>query len=122
MEELKKFIGQELKVKILDVNPRTFKFILSEREVTNQNVKEKLTKYKAGDIVEGIVSGVADFGAFVEIFPGTEGLVHISKLSDQRVARVEDVVRVGDVITVKLMEIDEKGRLNLSMKDAQQKG
>ena len=85
-------------------------------------IKNITREAKVGEVFQGIVKRIMDFGAFVEIFPGTEGLVHISKLADRRVARVEDVVRVGDVITVKLMEIDEKGRLNLSMKDAQQKG
>ena len=58
------------------------------------------------------------FGAFVEIAPGKEGLVHISRLDTKRVGKVEDVVNVGDSIVVKVMEIDEKGRLNLSRKDA----
>ena len=58
------------------------------------------------------------FGAFVEIAPGKEGLVHISKLDKKRVERVEDVVTVGDTIKVKVLGTDEKGRLNLSRKDA----
>ena len=58
------------------------------------------------------------FGAFVEIAPGKDGLVHISKLDNKRVEKVEDVVTVGDMIWVKFMEIDEKGRWNLSRKDA----
>ena len=59
-----------------------------------------------------------DFGAFVEILPGKEGLVHISKLSRQRIAQVTDVVKEGDKIPVKLLEIDKLGRLNLSYIDA----
>ena len=59
-----------------------------------------------------------DFGAFVEILPGKEGLCHISKLSRQRVASVSDVVREGQEISVKLLEIDKMGRLNLSYIDA----
>ena len=58
------------------------------------------------------------FGAFVEIAPGKEGLVHISKLAKDRVEKVEDVVNVGDEIKVKVLEIDDKGRINLSRKDA----
>ena len=58
------------------------------------------------------------FGAFVEIAPGKEGLVHISKLEDKRVEKVEDVVTVGDEIIVKVVEIDQQGRINLSRKDA----
>jgi polyribonucleotide nucleotidyltransferase len=57
---------------------------------------------------------IMNFGAFVEILPGKEGLVHISELADHRVASVEDVVKVGDEITVKVIEIDSMGRINLS--------
>jgi len=70
-----------------------------------------------GMIYEGKVTRLMAFGAFVEIAPGKEGLVHISKISKERVAKVEDVLAVGDEVTVKLMEIDQQGRLNLSMKD-----
>ena len=66
----------------------------------------------------GTVTRIIPIGAFVEIAPGKEGLVHISKLANKRVATVEDVVSVGDVVTVKFLGTDEKGRLNLSMKDA----
>ena len=59
-----------------------------------------------------------DFGAFVEIAPGKEGLVHISKLDTKRVERVEDVVAVGDAIVVKVTDIDQQGRINLSRRDA----
>ena len=59
-----------------------------------------------------------NFGAFVEIAPGKEGLVHISKLAEKRVEKVEDVVNVGDTIFVKVTEIDSQGRINLSRKDA----
>lgn len=67
----------------------------------------------------GTVTRIIPIGAFVEIAPGKEGLVHISKLANKRVGQVEDVVSVGDVVTVKFLGTDEKGRLNLSMKDAQ---
>jgi len=56
------------------------------------------------------------FGAFVEILPGREGLVHISQLAERRVNKVEDVVKLGDTIVVKLVEVDDQGRLNLSKK------
>jgi polyribonucleotide nucleotidyltransferase len=59
-----------------------------------------------------------NFGAFVEIAPGKDGMVHISKLDNHRVEKVEDVVSVGDEIIVKVMEIDNQGRINLSRKDA----
>lgn len=73
---------------------------------------------KAGDIFEGKVVKLMEFGAFVEFLPGKDGLVHISELDDKRVAKVEDVVKEGDIVKVKLLEIDKQGRYNLSMKQA----
>jgi polyribonucleotide nucleotidyltransferase len=64
------------------------------------------------------VKRILDFGAFVEIFQGTEGMVHISQLANYRVNKVEDVVKVGDIIPVKVIGIDEQGRINLSLKEA----
>ncbi len=74
-----------------------------------------------GKIYNGKVTRLMNFGAFVEIAPGKEGLVHISKMAKERVAKVEDVVAVGDKVMVKLLEIDGQGRLNLSIKDAMPK-
>ncbi|MCI7351053.1 MAG: S1 RNA-binding domain-containing protein, partial [Ruminococcus sp.] len=71
-----------------------------------------------GAIYKGKVVRLMNFGAFVEIAPGKDGLVHISKLDRQRVEKVEDVVSVGDEIVVKVMEIDNQGRINLSRRDA----
>jgi polyribonucleotide nucleotidyltransferase len=80
---------------------------------------EDLTKeVKAGEIYLGRVTKIAAFGAFVEILPNKEGLVHISKLDVARVNKVEDIVSVGDEILVKVTEIDNQGRINLSRKDA----
>jgi polyribonucleotide nucleotidyltransferase len=69
-----------------------------------------------GEIYLGTVKRVEKFGAFVEILPGKEGLVHISQLSTERVAKTEDAVKIGDSITVKVTEIDQQGRVNLSRK------
>ena len=71
-----------------------------------------------GTFYKGVVTRIMDFGAFVEIAPGKEGLVHISRLDDKRVGKVEDVVAVGDEVIVKVTEIDDQGRLNLSRRDA----
>jgi polyribonucleotide nucleotidyltransferase len=73
---------------------------------------------EVGRIYEGIVKSTTSFGAFVEIMPGTEGLVHISELQDGRTEKTEDVVKKGDVTHVKLLSVDEKGRLRLSRKAA----
>ena len=73
---------------------------------------------EVGRIYEGVVKSTTSFGAFVEILPGTEGLVHISELQDGRVEKTEDVIKKGEVTHVKLLSIDEKGRLRLSRKAA----
>ena len=73
---------------------------------------------EVGAIYKGKVTRLMNFGAFVEIAPGKEGLVHISKLDDHRVEHVEDVVAVGDPIFVMVTDIDQQGRINLSRKDA----
>ncbi|MGI6538735.1 MAG: polyribonucleotide nucleotidyltransferase [Caldicoprobacterales bacterium] len=72
---------------------------------------------EAGDVYTGKVVRIMNFGAFVELMPGKEGLVHISKLAHHKVDKVEDVLKVGDEITVKVTEIDSQGRINLSHKD-----
>ena len=83
------------------------------------NIIEALTKeFKSGEIYLGKVTKITTFGAFVEILPGKEGLVHISKLAKERVNKVEDVVSIGDEILVKVTEVDNQGRINLSRKDA----
>ena len=71
-----------------------------------------------GKLYYGRVVRLMTFGAFVELAPGKDGLVHISKLADKRIEKVEDACKVGDMMWVKVTEIDEKGRVNLSHKDA----
>ena len=73
---------------------------------------------EVGQLYYGKVVRILTFGAFVELAPGKDGMVHISKLADRRVEKVEDVVNIGDMIWVKVTDIDEKGRVNLSYKDA----
>ncbi|WP_251424064.1 polyribonucleotide nucleotidyltransferase [Veillonella agrestimuris] len=83
-----------------------------------QEIIENLTKeVEVGEVYMGKVTRLMAFGAFVEVLPGKEGLVHISKLAKERVENVEDVVSVGDEIMVKVIEIDKQGRVNLSRKD-----
>ena len=73
---------------------------------------------EVGDVYDGKVVRIMNFGAFVEFGGNKEGMVHISKLSNKRVEKVEDVVNVGDTVLVKVLEIDDQGRLNLSRRDA----
>jgi polyribonucleotide nucleotidyltransferase len=76
---------------------------------------------EVGRVYEGRVVKLMDFGAFVNILPGKDGLVHISQLADKRVEKVSDVVKLDDKVRVKLIDIDAQGRLNLSMKAAADK-
>ena len=117
LEALKKLVGQELKVKVIDVKPRTEKLIVSEREIAEENNREVLNQYKVGDIVDGIVSGVADFGAFIRFLntPQIEGLVHISELDHKLIENPKEIVKIGDAVKVKVLEIKE-GRVSLSLK------
>ena len=81
-------------------------------------IKNIVREVEPGEIFKGKVTRLMDFGAFVEVLPKQEGLVHISELAPERVGKVEDVVKVGDEVTVKVIEIDSMGRINLSMKRA----
>ena len=88
-----------------------------------QKIIEGLTrKVHEGEIFSGVVTRIIPIGAFVEILPGKEGMVHISQLSEARVERVEDVVRQGDEVTVRVREIDSRGRINLTLRGVTQNG
>ena len=79
-------------------------------------IKSIVTDIEVGQVLTGKVARIMNFGAFVELAPNKDGMIHISKLSDKRVAKVEDVVNIGDEVTVKVIEVDKMGRENLSMK------
>ncbi len=121
LESLKKFVGSELKVKIIDANSRTGKLIISEREAVTTNVGALLDKYKVGDVIEGIVSGVADFGAFIRFVENTEieGLIHISELGHSLIENPKEIVKVNDAVRAKILEIKD-GRVSLSLKALQE--
>ncbi|HUO77666.1 MAG TPA: S1 RNA-binding domain-containing protein, partial [Thermodesulfovibrionales bacterium] len=81
-------------------------------------IKGIIAEAELGKIYHGKVKRVVDFGAFVEILPGTEGLVHISQISEKRIAKVTDEIQEGDEVLVKVIEIDKTGRIRLSRKEA----
>jgi polyribonucleotide nucleotidyltransferase len=85
-------------------------------EKAKRMVEDIARDVEVGEVYTGIVKRIINIGAFVQILPGKEGLVHISQLANHRVNRVEDEVALGDEITVKVMEIDGQGRINLSRK------
>lgn len=80
-------------------------------------IQDIVREVEVGDVYEGTVSRILKFGAFVDIGGGKEGMIHISKLEHHRVEKVEDVVNIGDKVKVKVIEVDDQGRINLSRKD-----
>lgn len=119
LEKLRSFIGQTFKVKILDLAESDNKLIVSEKAAGDEKQKELLSKYKVGDMVEGTVSGVVDFGAFVQFDGGTEGLVHISELAWQRIDHPKDVIQPGQPVKAKIIGLDN-GKISLSLKALQE--
>ena len=110
--------GQEVEVYLLSVNKETNKIALSLKKMTPDPWTVVNEKYKSGDTVAGRVVRQSDFGAFVELEPGLDGLVHISQISWQRVEKVSDALNIGDEIKVKILEIDaDSKKINLSMKE-----
>ncbi len=79
-------------------------------------IEDIVREVEVGEVYTGRVTRLMKFGAFVEVLPGKEGLCHISQLANHRVEKVEDAVQVGDQLQVKVVEIDDKGRINLSHK------
>ena len=108
----------------IDIEDDGSVFITSPDEISAQKaaewIKNITREVKAGEMFQGRITRIMNFGAFAEILPGQEGLIHISQLADRRVERVEDVVNIGDIVPVKVREIDTQGRINLSLKDALQ--
>ena len=114
LQRLNSLVGQEIKVRILDANKRDNKLIFSEKEAVKDGLAARFAELSVGDVVKGIVTGVVDFGVFVNV-DGIEGLVHISEISWERVNSPADYVKVGETIEAKIIAID-KERLSLSMK------
>ena len=114
LSKLNSLIGQTLRVRILDVSKLDNKLIFSEKEAMRDDMQSRLTKLNVGDSVEGTVTGVIDFGAFVNV-DGIEGLIHISEISWERVEDPRKYVKIGDKIKAKIIAID-KDRLSLSIK------
>ncbi|MFH1598150.1 MAG: S1 RNA-binding domain-containing protein [Patescibacteria group bacterium] len=115
LEILSKFIGQKFRVRIIDVDESENKLIVSEKAAYEEEQKKVLDKYKIGTVVEGRISGVVDFGAFIEFADGLEGLIHISELAWQRIDNPKDIVKVGDQVKAEIISI-EGGRVSLSIK------
>jgi len=118
LQRLNSLVGKPIEVRILDADKKANKLIFSEKEAIKEGLAERFEKLSVGDSVEGVITGVVDFGAFVNV-GGIEGLVHISEISWERVSSPGDYVKVGDKINAKIIAID-KDRLSLSMKQLQE--
>jgi small subunit ribosomal protein S1 len=114
LTKLNALINQLLRVRILDVSRKENKLIFSEKEAVRDDMQSRLTKLKVGDTVEGVITGVIDFGAFVNV-DGIEGLVHISEISWERVEDPRKYLKIGETVKAKIIAID-KDRLSLSIK------
>lgn len=116
LDELKKMIGEMLPVRIITADPREGKLIFSEKDVSEEPTSEEVTeKYSVGDILEGEVTGIVDFGIFVKVEGGTEGLVHISEIDWGLVEDPRVFAKVGDKVNVKVIEVKD-GKISLSIK------
>ncbi|MDP3964519.1 MAG: S1 RNA-binding domain-containing protein [bacterium] len=115
LERLQRFIGSAFKVRVIDVEESDEKLIVSEKQAWEEKQKEALQQYKVGNEVEGKVTGVVDFGAFVEFGEGLEGLVHISELAWQRIDDPRTIINVGDEVKARIISLDQS-RISLSMK------
>lgn len=114
LQRLNALKDQPLKVRIIDCDRKANKLIFSEKEAIKDGLAERFEKLAVGDTVKGVVTGVVDFGAFVNV-DGIEGLIHISEISWERVSNPSDYVKVGQTVDAKVISID-KDRLSLSMK------
>ena len=110
-------IGQKVDVKVLDIDRERQRISLGLKQTQTDPWQQVLESYNEGDVVSGKVTKVVTFGAFVEILPGVEGLVHISELAQHHVENPREVVSQGDTVNVRILEVDaERRRLSLSLK------
>ncbi|MEO6058370.1 MAG: 30S ribosomal protein S1, partial [Candidatus Limnocylindria bacterium] len=115
-------IGDEVEAEVIDINHERGRISLSIRRLQPDPWQESVAKYAIGDVIDGTVTKLVNFGAFVRVEEGLEGLIHISELSSQRVAHPGDVVKEGETLKLKIISLDsERHRLGLSLKQAEER-
>lgn len=115
-------VGDSVEVYVLEVDRTKNRISLALKDLSEDPWKSTVKKYKIGDIVDGTVTNFLNFGAFIEIGPGVEGLVHVSEISEERIAKPSDVLSIGQKVNVKILNIDEKEkRISLSIKESVEK-
>lgn len=105
-EKLKEFVGQKLKVKVLDANSKEEKLIVSEKKIEEDNQIERIGAHRVGEVVEGPITAITDFGAFLEFDSGITGLIHISELAWQRIEHPSEVAKIGDTVKAEIININ----------------
>lgn len=115
LEELKGLVGKKLELNIIGVNPKEGKLIFSEKGKDKAEKQERMVKYEVGDTIEGAVTGTTDFGIFIKLEEGLEGLVHISELDWALVEDPKKLFKVGDTAHARIIEIKD-GKVSLSIK------
>lgn len=115
LEKLRELMNKELEVKVIDVNEKEEKLIVSEKAVWEDTQKAVLESYKVGDTVEGEISALTSFGAFVKFGQDLEGLVHISEIAWQRIDHPKDILKVGDKVKAQIIQLD-RSKIYLSIK------
>lgn len=114
LEKLKSYVGEKMLVRVIDVNEPDEKLIVSEKAVWEDEQKSVISQFKVGDVIEGEVTALADFGAFVK-FDALEGLVHISEIAWQRIDHPRDLLKIGKTVKAEIIGI-EGSKIFLSMK------
>lgn len=115
LEKLKEMVNMDLEVKVIDVNEYEEKLIVSERAVWEDSQKAVLESYKVGDMIDGEISALTTFGAFMKFGEGLEGLIHISEIAWQRIDHPKDVLKVGQKVRAQIIQLDHS-KIYLSIK------
>ncbi|MEA2088642.1 MAG: S1 RNA-binding domain-containing protein [Patescibacteria group bacterium] len=105
LDKLKSFIGETFDAVIINLDEKEEKLIVSEKQAMQEKQKKQISKYKVGDVVEGIISAITDFGIFIK-FDGLEGLIHISEIAWQRIDNPENIVKINDKVKAEIIEIN----------------
>ncbi len=116
LERLQTYVSQHFRVKVIDVDEVDEKLIVSEKMAKAEQQQEKIAHYKVGDSIAGKVTGVVDFGAFIEFGDNLEGLVHISEIAWQRIDDPKEYLKVGDEVKAQIIAIDN-GKISLSVRN-----
>lgn len=115
LKKLKALVGQELTLRVLSIDEQKQSFVVSEKIARERDLRDRLAQFKEGDVVEGEITSVTDFGVFIKFAPGVEGLAHISELDWKIIGHPKDVAKVGDKVKAKILKV-KNSEVSLSMR------